>query len=259
MLIMIPTSEVDMNHSGTPRAENEISHGKWLAAQDTETVWGWGTPAGRLRANRRARLIAAGAGLAPRKRALEIGCGTGMFTEMFAASGATILAVDISAELLDKARLRRLPAGQVTFLEKRFEDCDVVGPFDAVIGSSILHHLEVDAAIGHIRRLLKPGGRLSFAEPNMLNPQVYLERRFSHLPMFSYTSPDETAFVRWDLARRLRDAGFGAISISPFDWLHPSTPKPLIGVVQSAGRAVEHIPLLREFAGSLHIQAGVPV
>jgi 2-polyprenyl-3-methyl-5-hydroxy-6-metoxy-1,4-benzoquinol methylase len=181
-----------------------------------------------------------------------------MFTEMFAASGATILAVDISPELLDKARLRKLPAGQVTFLERRFEDCDVVGPFDAVIGSSILHHLDVDVAIRHIRRLLKPGGRLSFAEPNMLNPQVYLERRFSHLPMFSYTSPDETAFVRWDLARRLREAEFEAISITPFDWLHPSTPKPLIGIVQGSGRAVEHIPLLREFAGSLHIQAGVP-
>jgi hypothetical protein len=76
--------------------------------------------------------------------------------------------------------------------------------------------------------------------------------------MFSYTSPDETAFVRWDMARRLREAGFEAISISPFDWLHPSTPKPLIGVVQGAGRAVEHIPFLREFAGSLHIQAEVP-
>ena len=246
-----------MNESGISRADHEISHGKWLAAQDTETVWGWGTPAGRLRASRRARLIVAGAGLASGKRVLEIGCGTGMFTEIFAASGATILAVDISPELLDKARLRRLPA-RVTFLERRFEDCDVVGPFDAVIGSSILHHLEVDVAIRHIRRLLKPGGRLSFAEPNMLNPQVYLERRFSHLPMFSHISPDETAFVRWDLARRLRQAGFDAVSISPFDWLHPSTPEPLIRVVQSTGRAVEHIPLLREFAGSLHIQAGVP-
>src|SRR5437773_1072311 len=105
-----------MRHLRPPRAEHEISHGKWLAAKDTEKVWGWGTPAGRLRANRRASLIMDGAELAPEKRALEIGCGTGMFTEMFAASGATILAVDISAELLEKARLRSLPARRVTFL-----------------------------------------------------------------------------------------------------------------------------------------------
>ena len=49
---------------------------------------------------------------------------------------------------------------------------------------------------------------MSFAEPNMLNPQVYLERRFHYLPMFAYTSPDETAFVRWKLAAKLRKAGF---------------------------------------------------
>jgi len=123
--------------SGNARAEHEIKHGVWLAERDTETVWGWGTPAGKLRAKRRAELIIRGAGLSSGKRVLEIGCGTGLFTEMFAASGATIVAVDISEELLEKARLRGLPAHQVTFLAKRFEDCDVDGPFDAVIGSSV--------------------------------------------------------------------------------------------------------------------------
>src|ERR1019366_1615655 len=106
----------------------------WLAERDTETVWGWGTPAGKLRAKRRADLIIRGARLCSGKRVLEIGCGTGLFTEMFAATGATIVAVDISSELLEKARLRGLPAHQVTFLAKRFEDCAVDGPFDAVIG-----------------------------------------------------------------------------------------------------------------------------
>src|ERR1700730_7439138 len=155
------------------RADREIKHGEWLAAHDTETVWGWGTPAGRIRARRRADLIIAGATLSPGKRVLEIGCGTGMFTEMFAATGATIIAVDISPELLTKARSRGLPPGQVTFCERRFEDCDVEGPFDSVIGSSVLHHLEIGSAIRRIKDLLKPGGKLSFAEPNMLNPQVF--------------------------------------------------------------------------------------
>src|SRR5579863_8975312 len=172
------------------RAEREIKHGEWLEAGDTETVWGWGTPAGQIRARRRADLIIAGAALSPCKRVLEIGCGTGMFTEMFAATGATIVAVDISPKLLQKALARRLPTDQVTFYERRFEECQVEGPFDAVIGSSILHHLEIDSAISRIKELLKPGGRVSFAEPNMLNPQVFLERRFQHWSIFSYTSPD---------------------------------------------------------------------
>jgi 2-polyprenyl-3-methyl-5-hydroxy-6-metoxy-1,4-benzoquinol methylase len=247
-----------MQSRGELRAEREIKHGKRLAALDTETIWGWGTPAGQIRAKRRADLIIAGAALVPGKRVLEIGCGTGMFTEMFAATGARIIAVDISAELLNKARARRLPPGQVTFCEKRFEDCEIEGPFDAVIGSSILHHLEIGSAIRRIKELLKPGGCISFAEPNMLNPQVFIERKFSHLPVFSYTSPDETAFVRWHLARQLFEMGLRNISIKPFDWLHPSTPKTLIETVSSIARLTEVIPLVKEFAGSLYIRAEVP-
>jgi SAM-dependent methyltransferase len=84
---------------------------------ETETVWGWGRR-GQLRARRRAGLIIEGAQLSSGQRALDIGCGTGLFTEMFASRGAEIVAVDISGELLDKARARNLPAGQVTFLER---------------------------------------------------------------------------------------------------------------------------------------------
>ena len=240
---------------GSSRAEREIQHGKHLAVLETETVWGWGTPAGQLRARRRADLIIEGARLSPGQRVLEIGCGTGLFTEMFAGRGARIVAVDISGELLEKARARNLPASQVTFLEKRFEDCDVDGPFDAVVGSSILHHLDIVDALVTIRRLLKPGGILSFAEPNLLNPQVYLERKFHYLPMFSYTSPDETAFVRWKFARLLAAQGFTDISITPFDWLHPAVPRPLIGCVRGIGRLLERLPGVREFSGSLYIRA----
>jgi len=100
-----------------------------------------------------------------------------------------------------------------------------------------------------------PGGWLSFAEPNMLNPQVFMERKFRFLPFFSYTSPDETAFVRHTLGSKLRATGFTNIAISPFDFLHPSTPPALIGTVRAAGRLIERLPLLREFAGSLWIRA----
>ena len=177
---------------------------------------------------------------------------------MFAATGARIFAVDISAELLAKARLRNLPTAQVTFCEKQFEDCDVDGPFDAILGSSILHHIDIDPSLERIKELLKRGGRISFAEPNMLNPQVFLERSFHYLPAFSYISPDETAFVRWSLARKLRGAGFDNITIKPFDWLHPATPEPLIGFVKIIGRLAEAIPAVREFSGSLYINACLP-
>lgn len=241
------------------RAENEIAHGRYLAENDPEIQWGWGTPAGRVRSQRRAQLIIQHSGLEPRVHALEIGCGTGLFTEKFAESGATIVAVDISAELLERARSRQIESSRVRFLLKRFEDCDLEGPFDAVIGSSVIHHLELSLALEQIARLLKPGGWLCFAEPNMLNPQVFLERKLADVPgLFPYVSPDETAFVRWRLGRQLRHAGFESVQITPFDWLHPWVPAALIKPVLAFGSLLERTPVLREFSGSLLITARRP-
>jgi len=239
------------------RMQHEISHGEFLASGDTEALWGWGTPAGRQRAQRRGRLIAETAQLRPEVRTLEIGCGTGMFTEMFAQTRCNIVAVDISNDLLEKARLRNLPEERVQFINKRFEDCALEGPFDAVIGSSVLHHLEVVEALSKIYELLKPGGTLCFAEPNMLNPQIFAERKFRRF--FPRISADETAFVRSSLKRSLEKTGFVDCAITPFDWLHPAVPEKLIPAVSATGRVLEKIPLIREFSGSLHILASRPL
>ena len=244
------------------RAANEIAHGRMLAASESEETWGWTTPAGQLRACRRADLIISAAGAGPGHTILEIGCGTGMFTERFAGTGARIVAVDISPDLLAKALDRRLPADRIRFEQRRFETLELADPavqawaadgFDAIIGSSVLHHLDIPAAIETCRRLLSPGGRIAFAEPNLLNPQVWMERNFRS--WFPYVSRDETAIVRWPLQRLLQRAGFSNIVISPFDWLHPATPESLMGIVGGVGRVLEQVPGVREFAGSVLISA----
>jgi SAM-dependent methyltransferase len=239
----------------TTRAAREIAHGRTLVRDDPESTWGWTTPAGQRRARRRAQLIIEGARLAPGVRALEIGCGTGLFTEFFSKTGAHILAVDISPELLSKAVQRGLPEDRVAFLAKPFEQCTVEGPFDAVIGNSILHHLDMDAAVEQIASLLTPGGFLAFAEPNLLNPQIAVQKTVPFVKRRAGDSPDETAIVRWRLARMLRGAGFEGIRIVPFDWLHPATPPALIGIVERAGALLELVPVVREFAGSVIIHA----
>lgn len=235
----------------------EVSHGKWLLENDPIKQWGWGTPAGQLRAKRRGELIIKGGGLKEGSNVMEIGCGTGMFTEWFAQTGANILAVDLSADLLEKARERKLPPQRVTFLESPFEACEERGPFDAVIGSSVLHHLDCTVALKKIFGMLRPGGMFSFCEPNMLNPQVWFCLKFRKY--FPEYSPDETAFVRWSMAKLLSDAGFSNISIKPFDWLHPAVPETLIPVVKGIEWMCERTLGIREFAGSLSIVARKPV
>ncbi len=236
------------------RSQHEIEHGKFLAEGQTEAIWGWGTPAGARRAQRRGALIAAAAGLRPGVRALELGCGTGLFTRIFVETGAEVAANDISPELIDIAK-KQVPGAK--FICARFEDLPGGEQFDAIIGSSVLHHLDLDAALAKCYELLKPGGQVAFAEPNFLNPQVFAERTFLRKRL-SYVSPDETAFVRWRLARKLKSLGFEQIKIVPFDWLHPAIPKRLINNVETTGKFLEQIPLIREFSGSLLISCNKP-
>ncbi|HMP74703.1 MAG TPA: class I SAM-dependent methyltransferase [Kiritimatiellia bacterium] len=248
-----------MNQSGEGRFAHEREHGRFLASEGAENVWGWGSPAGQVRSRRRAHLISEGARLGPGANVLEVGCGTGLFTEIFAATGAAIMAVDISEELLELARRRGLPPHQVRFIAKPFEECEVDGPFHAVLGSSILHHLNMEQSLPKLFRLLKPGGWFSFAEPNMLNPQIALQKNIPWLKARLGDSPDETAFIRWRLASELRRHGFDEVTITPFDWLHPAIPAPLIGTVSAIGRLFECLPLIREISGSLLIVARRPL
>lgn len=234
--------------------DGEIQHGV-LIADKAEAVWNWASPAGRQRAKRRAQLIIAAAALRRETRVLELGCGTGLFTRNFAETGCRVVAIDISEPLLKRAAANPVDR-DVSF---RLDDAEQLSfedeSFDAVIGSSVLHHLNVPRALAEAHRVLKPRGRLVFAEPNMVNPQVALQRSVPLFRRWAGESPQETAFVRWRLASQLRSVGFTDVRIEPFDFLHPAVPRLLIGLVRSLGDALERLPGVREIAGSLLISA----
>jgi SAM-dependent methyltransferase len=243
----------------SPQPQNEIAHGRLLAQGDPESTWGWGSPAGKVRAQRRAGLIAEGGALGRAKRILEIGCGTGLFTQIFASlCPGEITAIDISPELLAGAKSRGLAPDRVRFANVSLDDLIDTSGFDAVVGSSILHHLPLETSLQKMYDLLPPGGRLCFSEPNMLNPQIALQKNIPWLKRMMGDSPDETAFVRWSLTKALKRAGFTNICIQPFDWLHPAVPKELVGIVSAAGLLLEAVPAIREFAGSLCVKAVRP-
>src|SRR5438445_13488079 len=75
--------------------------------------------------------------------------------------------------------------------------------FDSVVGSSVLHHLEIQEAIREIYRVLKPSGTIYFTEPNMLNPQIAIQKNVPWVKRKLGDSPDETAFFRLPLRRLL--------------------------------------------------------
>lgn len=235
------------------RLQSEVEHGKTLRQSWSGQFWYWETPAGKLRFQRRLNLITSH--VTPNMRVLELGCGVGYFTRHLVKTQASIIANDISPDLLDVAK-DQVKADNVEFrVENAYDLPHPDGSFDSVVGSSVVHHLEVEDAIRECYRVLKPGGSIYFTEPNLLNPHVFLERSHKTIRRWANVSPNETAFLRKPLQRLLELYQFRNISITPFDFLHPLTPKLLIPLVDKCGRIVERIPVLKEFSGSLFIQA----
>jgi SAM-dependent methyltransferase len=240
------------------RLEREIEHHRRLAGR-AEEIWNWHSPAGRRRARRRAELFVEHAGLRPGVRVLELGCGTGVFLEQVARSGAEIHGLDLSEDLLAEARTRMAGASNVHLDRGNAEAMPYpAAHFDAAYGSSVLHHLDLDASLRELHRVLRPGARLVFAEPNLLNPQVVVMFKYAPVKERFGVSPDEQAFTRFRARAALARAGFVDIDVAPFDFLHPATPAAWLDRVAALGRALEKTPLLREVAGSLLMRAQRP-
>jgi len=91
----------------------------------------------------------------PGERILDLGCGDGALTKKIAASGAAIIGVDSSPDLLEKAR-----ADGLTVQEADGQALEFSHEFDAVFSNAALHWmLQPRAVIDGVRRALKSGGR----------------------------------------------------------------------------------------------------
>lgn len=100
-------------------------------------------------------------------RVLEIGIGSGLNLASYHPDIETVCGVDPSAELLAKARDRVANVGfPVRLLEASGENLPLEDrSFDTIVMTFTLCSIpDPDAALLEIRRVLKPGGELLFAE-----------------------------------------------------------------------------------------------
>lgn len=240
-------------------ARREQAHFDRLAEEIGDTGSARKTHAAILRMQRRAKMLSAQLENTANPIVLEIGAGAGAFTERILAElpSLKLTASDISPKCIEIARQKVSPKWpHVNFA---VVDCAALefdnDSLDCVCGCSILHHLPLRPTLDEIFRVLRPGGTMWFSEPNMLNPQIALQKNVGFIGKWLEDTDDETAFFRWPLAAQLREAGFHAVRVRPFDFLHPSTPAPLVKIMERAGLIAESTPLLKEIAGSLVIQA----
>ncbi|MEZ5827854.1 MAG: class I SAM-dependent methyltransferase [Hyphomicrobiales bacterium] len=91
----------------------------------------------------------------PGERILDLGCGDGTLTAEIKASGADVLGVDLSDELLAVARMKGIAVRKMDG-----HVLDFVQEFDAVFSNAALHWMRApERVIAGVARALKPKGR----------------------------------------------------------------------------------------------------
>jgi ubiquinone/menaquinone biosynthesis C-methylase UbiE len=237
------------------RLLHENMHGE-VVLRGNESNWGWSTTAGQIRKKRRESFLTAPvAGIGDNPRVLEVGCGTGTFSGTISSVYSSLTCIDISDPLLRAAseRYQQIDFKKEDIHQTSFPDAS----FDLVLGCSVLHHLDWDLALREIRRILKPRGQLRFSEPNLLNPQIFLQKNWPWLKRRLGDSPDEYAFTPGQIRRSLEKLDFSNIQVNAFEFLHPATSPSMIPMVIKLEAALERTPMGR-FGGSIKIAATRP-
>jgi SAM-dependent methyltransferase len=119
------------------------------------------------------------AGIRPGLRVLDVACGTGVVSVTAARLGARVTGLDLTPELLERARENSRIAGvEIDWLEGDVEKLPFGdGAFDAVL--SQYGHIfapRPEVAIGEMLRVLKPGGTIAFST---WPPELFVARMFA--------------------------------------------------------------------------------
>jgi 2-isopropylmalate synthase len=95
--------------------------------------------------------------LAPKEREyiLDLGCGDGTLALEIQKRGAIVKGVDMSANMVEKAKAKGIDANIADIMQLSFED-----EFDGVFSNAVLHWIkQSDQAVKNIHKALKQGGR----------------------------------------------------------------------------------------------------
>jgi SAM-dependent methyltransferase len=240
------------NALANARHAAEIDQGTRLATADADSVWGWSGVAGTIRADRRARFMIENCRLGPGVRCLELGAGTGIFTERLAATGCDLVAIELSPDTAARCQAKVGSAAEVVVGDIETGEGLEGRTFDAIVGVSVLHHIDLPAALESTFSLLAPGGRFAFSEPNILNPLIWAERNIDWLRRRRHVLEHERAFTAGGLKEVFEQAGYTVDVAESYEFLWPNAPGVLVPGVLRIEPLLERTPL-RAIAGSVHI------
>ena len=150
------------------------------------------------------------------KNVLDFGSGNGIASTETARFAAHVTGIDISPESARIAREHAEAAGvggKTTFAVMDAEALEFApGTFDVVSVRGVLHHMDLDAALAQIHKVLAPDGKAIFLEALANNPiiQAY-RRRTPHLR----TAWETDHILRFEDTEKMRRY-FGRVEVRTF-------------------------------------------
>jgi SAM-dependent methyltransferase len=200
---------------------------------------------------RKAKIISKSIEATPKNNVLEVGAGSGLLTYFTTdvINYKNYYAQDLSASMIEKAKERvskdnlHFDVGDANNLT--FED----NYFDAVVGTDIIHHLEVPVkALEEWRRVMKPGGRICILESNIYNPLNLRNIGVEH-EVRSFLNTD------YNLKRWMEEAGWKNVTVLPAPSFTPAGPAILAPIFDIIDTISPHIPIWKKLT-ALWIVAG---
>jgi 2-polyprenyl-3-methyl-5-hydroxy-6-metoxy-1,4-benzoquinol methylase len=199
-----------------------------------------------IRLKRRAEWMIKEMDAFPGKKVLEIGCGTGYVSYQIAQqTNMQVLGSDLCQPFIEEARRNfKLPNLSFEILDFNKAAESVHNKFDYVIGNGILHHLyhNLDSVFATFLNILNETGKIIFMEPNIYNPYIAAIFKNAKLRKWANLEPDEMAFSKSFISKKLSAAGFTKIDVSYKDFLLPGVPKPMITPLIITGNILEKTP-----------------
>ena len=101
----------------------------------------------------------------PPLKVLDLGCGSGWTSRMFALAGYQVVGLDVCGDMIDIAR-KNCAGLEATFFAQDYEQSIPGGPYDCAVIYDALHHaIDEGQLIRTVYSVLKPGGIFLTAEP----------------------------------------------------------------------------------------------
>jgi ubiquinone/menaquinone biosynthesis C-methylase UbiE len=186
----------------TQDKQKEIAFFDGHAAADSYDVF---TPDSNMRLIRTCTRLAK---WKPGARVADLGCGSGVFTNLLHRQGFDAVGLDLSPKLI---ALGQAKYPQLTFLEGDVEHLPFpTATLDGILLSGLLHHLPDPArCAAEVFRVLQPGGSFVAFDPNRMNPFMYLYRDRSS-PLYSSVgvTENERPVLAHRIAAVFKDARF---------------------------------------------------